>query len=154
GSSGEGGTGAGTGAESGSGNVGGTDTGGADAEGTGGMAPCLPPYDTPRACGDCSTQCTGQRPNCAPTESGGFECVATCLEEPYTSECDGECVDTQTNPRHCGMCRNICPSGICVDGECVGATSGHLIALCMDLEVQSSQPIRLLQNSVFLAPVT
>lgn len=33
--------------------------------------------------------------------------------------CGGECVDTSSNPSHCGQCGNTCQSGnTCVDGSC------------------------------------
>ena len=34
--------------------------------------------------------------------------------------CDGSCVDTTTNPDHCGQCDRSCPhAGVCSGGECV-----------------------------------
>ncbi len=37
--------------------------------------------------------------------------------------CDGECVDTQTDPNHCGRCGNECGSSeVCSDGNCVALT--------------------------------
>src|SRR5262245_1315023 len=33
--------------------------------------------------------------------------------------CDGTCVEVRRDPRHCGRCGNVCPSGnACVDGQC------------------------------------
>lgn len=125
-------------------------SGGAPSGGTGGTL-CYPPFDSPAACGDCTTACEGETPNCAPDGSGSFSCVSDCLDDPFTTLCAQECVDTDSNARHCGRCDNLCPSGICSSGECVGATSGHLIAMCMSFESQSSPQTRLLANSVFLS---
>ncbi|MBI5515446.1 MAG: hypothetical protein HY909_16825 [Deltaproteobacteria bacterium] len=41
-------------------------------------------------------------------------CCATGL-----TNCGGVCVDTAMNASHCGMCRNVCPSGMCASGMCV-----------------------------------
>lgn len=127
--------------------------GGTSSGGTGGgSGQCLPPFVTPAACGDCETQCGGETPHCSPNEEGDFGCIANCLEDPFTTECNGECVDVLTNARHCGACNRPCVSGICVEGSCVGATTGHYIAMCMNFQAQSAQQVRLMQNAVFLNP--
>ena len=33
--------------------------------------------------------------------------------------CDDECVDTSSNPLHCGSCGNECPYGSCSDSSCI-----------------------------------
>jgi hypothetical protein len=48
----------------------------------------------------------------ARADGGGSKC------EPGFTECRGTCVDTQTDPQHCGKCDNPCPGG--ADAECVG----------------------------------
>lgn len=35
--------------------------------------------------------------------------------------CGGACVSLRNDPRNCGACGNVCPSGQCVDGLCVFA---------------------------------
>lgn len=125
------------------------DGGGDGSTGDGGQ--CTPPFDRPTACGDCNTQCSGATPVCAPVD-GGFACVPLC--DPPLTNCGGMCVDTNTDPRHCGMCFNVCPSGICQAGMCVGATSGHIVVACADYRqsFQSSPQTTLLGNAIFLAP--
>lgn len=39
------------------------------------------------------------------------------IEEPCVSECDGVCVDHQTDPDHCGSCDTKC-TGRCIEGAC------------------------------------
>lgn len=39
--------------------------------------------------------------------------------------CNGQCVDTNTNPNHCGTCDVTCPSGACSAGTCVVCASGE-----------------------------
>lgn len=41
------------------------------------------------------------------------------------SECDGHCVDTESDPRHCGACSGACLPGVaCVGGVCGGPSDG------------------------------
>lgn len=55
---------------------------------------------------------------------GGCSGADCCVEG--TTYCDGECVDLQTDARHCGMCGNacaqgvVCDTGICIDAPCTG----------------------------------
>jgi hypothetical protein len=66
--------------------------------------------DNPDHCGACGNACEGVTPFCQ-----GDTCVATC---PLT-DCQGACVDLQTDPRHCGDCAIDCGSaGTCTAGVC------------------------------------
>jgi hypothetical protein len=67
-------------------------------------------------------------------------------------QCGSDCVDTNSDPDHCGQCFNKCPSGICQGGQCVGATTGHIVAACMNYEqsFQNTPQTVLLGNAVFL----
>ncbi|HEY8943115.1 MAG TPA: hypothetical protein VIM73_02585, partial [Polyangiaceae bacterium] len=66
--------------------------------------------------------------------------------------CGDQCVDTNVHPLHCGGCNNVCPSGICQMGECVGATTGHVATYCLDYVYarQQSAHTILLGNAIFL----
>ena len=119
--------------------------------GTGG-APCLSPLNSPATCGSCDVSCPASAPNCTPDGDGGYECISNCTTEPFTAECAGKCVDLNTDAGHCGKCGNACASGICSNGECVGAASGHLIAICASYERNTVGQTTLLANSVFLGP--
>jgi len=155
------GVGGGSGGDGVGGGSGGDSVGGAGgvgiSGGTGGVggSECLPPFDSPAACGDCDTECVAPEALCAPADDGGFECVRRC--KPGLHVCDGKCVDLQTHPRHCGMCDNVCASGLCVEGTCVGTTPGHVVYICMNYaEVfEQSAQTTLLGNAVLLpAPNT
>lgn len=40
-------------------------------------------------------------------------------------ECDGQCIDTQSDPRYCGACGIACRAGdVCVGGSCGSASQG------------------------------
>lgn len=117
----------------------------------GGAPDCgTPPFDTPEACGDCNTQCTGDTPICSPDGKGSFLCVAKC-DAPFV-RCGSQCVDLNIDPDHCGGCDTVCPSGICQGGKCVGANVGHVVVACMDYQtpVAGSPQTVLLGNAIFL----
>ncbi|HEY0464295.1 MAG TPA: hypothetical protein VGC79_08805, partial [Polyangiaceae bacterium] len=75
-----------------------------------GDAGCMPPYNGPTACGDCHTQCSDTKPNCAPYGQDEYVCVANC--EPPLVACHGQCVDPSayTTPEACGGCDVKCPA--------------------------------------------
>lgn len=60
---------------------------------------------------------------------GSDECLA-----PRTT-CGSQCVDTSSDPRHCGTCNNRCDS-FCSEGACATSCAGSLTACgdaCVDL---------------------
>ena len=150
GTGGRGGTGGGAG-ESTAGAAG-DNTSGSTGEGGEGGAPspvCEPPFDTPEQCGSCDVQCPSDKPVCAQVGSG-YQCQPMC--EPSDDVCGGTCTDLDTDPAHCGTCDNVCHSGYCYQGSCVGGTFGHVVLMCIDYqETARSSPIqRLLGNALFL----
>lgn len=122
-----------------------------DTDGTVGEAgdACSPPYNTAAQCGDCFTKCVSPTGLCDLVD-GGFACVPLC--NPPLVECAGKCVDLNSDPQNCGKCGNVCPSGICQSGQCVGAVVGHVVSACMNYEqaFQNSPQTLLLGNAVFL----
>ncbi|MCC6216214.1 MAG: hypothetical protein IT376_15225 [Polyangiaceae bacterium] len=112
---------------------------------------CSPPYDTAAQCGDCWTQCFGATPLCSPAD-GAYACVPLCA--PPLTACSGQCVDTQIDPENCGTCGNVCPTGLCQGGQCVGATAGHIVVHCTSHEgtTTASPQATLLGNAAFLRP--
>jgi hypothetical protein len=67
-------------------------------------------------------------------------------------ECNGACVDLNSDSDNCGQCARACPSAICQGGVCIGAQAGHIVPICMNFAeaTQYSQPTNLLGNAVFL----
>lgn len=115
-----------------------------------GGALCIPPFDVPEHCGDCNTACVEPNPLCAPDTNGGYECVPVC--PPPLVNCGDQCVDINVSPLHCGACNNLCPSGICSGGKCVGANPGHVALYCLDYTWAQATTAHtvLLGNAVFL----
>ncbi|MEJ7733229.1 MAG: hypothetical protein WKG00_29045 [Polyangiaceae bacterium] len=75
----------------------------------------------------------------------------TCAEGE--TACGQLCTDTQTDSNNCGACGISCPTEVCIDGFCQGATAGHNVVLGMGFEsVGKGTPASiLLGNAVFLA---
>lgn len=46
--------------------------------------------------------------------------------------CRGACIDVQSDAENCGACGKVCPSNICVGGECQGATPGDVVLIGHD----------------------
>ncbi|MEM3654615.1 MAG: NosD domain-containing protein, partial [Candidatus Micrarchaeia archaeon] len=80
---------------------------------------CINPLTDPSNCGGCGKTCyTGQ------ICSNG-----TCICPFGLSLCNSQCVNTLYNPSHCGGCGISCPSGICIDGKCIGSCSEGYVLL-------------------------
>jgi len=68
-------------------------------------------------------------------------------------ECGDQCVDLNIDPFNCGRCGNVCPTGLCQGGRCVGANVGHIVLACMNYDdsgAQNSPQTVLLGNAVYL----
>lgn len=65
--------------------------------------------------------------------------------------CRGACIPVDTDGANCGACGKICPSNICVAGECQGATPGDVILIGHDY---ASAPIQSAQAKVLLNAVS
>ncbi|MEP7050003.1 MAG: hypothetical protein ABJB12_06605 [Pseudomonadota bacterium] len=115
-----------------------------------GDAACLPPYRRPEACGNCATKCPKSAPTCSPDGLGSYQCVLVC-DDPL-KQCNGECVDFNIDAENCGTCGNVCPSGICQGGKCVGAQVGHVVLTCMDYQTpgKNTAQTALMGNAVLL----
>jgi hypothetical protein len=46
--------------------------------------------------------------------------------------CRGVCISVQSDGANCGACGKICPSNICIAGECQGATPGDVVLIGHD----------------------
>jgi N-acetylneuraminic acid mutarotase len=75
---------------------------------------CESSADSSLTCGNCSTECVGGQ------VCDGADCVDHCPAN--TEPCSGSCVDTDSNPQHCGACDSpVDANQQCVDGspECL-----------------------------------
>ncbi len=77
---------------------------------------CRDPASDPGSCGAGATVCGGGMPFC---QEG--VCVADCSGGPF-DECGAfSCVNTDTDPLHCGGCFDVCDvDEVCVNGDCRG----------------------------------
>lgn len=46
--------------------------------------------------------------------------------------CRGVCIAVESDAANCGACGKICPSNICINGECQGATPGDVVLIGHD----------------------
>ena len=93
---------------------------------------CETALSTSDNCGGCGTTCTG-----------GMACVeGACACSSGRTDCEGTCVDIQSNPAHCGACGTICPEGqVCASGSCstecpagTTACAGACVDIATDVE--------------------
>jgi hypothetical protein len=74
-------------------------------------------------CDEATDRCAAGTPTCVGDEvcdPAADACVLTCVGG--TTRCDGACVDTDHDPRHCGGCGVTCaPWEICSGGACAAA---------------------------------
>ncbi|KAL4442668.1 hypothetical protein ABPG77_006662 [Micractinium sp. CCAP 211/92] len=71
----------------------------------------------PNNCGKCGLKCDKSH-ICV---GGGCVCPKW---RPQECGVPGLCTNPMVDPMNCGNCGNICPSGACVDGLCVGGDDG------------------------------
>ena len=69
---------------------------------------------------------------------------------PLETFCAGRCVDTRTDPDHCGRCDNACSSGICIASLCASPVTGDVVVLGHDYEQRRAGMARLVGNAVFM----
>lgn len=94
-------------------------------------------------CGGCDMPCASDE-RC---EVGA--CTPRCAEP--SDWCSGECVMLQDDPDHCGACGRRCPTGLCVEGRCLGDPAGHVV-LVGHSYTESRPAIRqVVANAVWLA---
>ena len=98
---------------------------------------CLAGTDV-SACGGDGLQCQicVQGETCDVVDGAGT-CVADPCAADGATECNGECVDIQSDQAHCGQCNKSCDASVpfCVGGECTSQCTGTMIecgGTCVD----------------------
>lgn len=98
------------------------DTGSESASTTGPAATTSPDSTGPGVTGDATSGSSSGEPGTssgAPGTSSG-ETGGSTTEACMGMICEGVCVDTMTDPDHCGMCDNNCVGQQeCIEGECI-----------------------------------
>ena len=74
--------------------------------------------------------------------------VPKCVEP--LAACRGTCIDVESDADNCGACGKVCPSNICIDGECQGATPGDVVLIGHDYTdaTVGSAPTKVLINAL------
>jgi len=64
--------------------------------------------------------------------------------------CRGKCISVVSDGMNCGACGKICPSNICVDGECLGAMPGDVVLIGHDYSnaLSYSAQAKVLANAI------
>lgn len=64
--------------------------------------------------------------------------------------CRDTCITVDSDPLNCGACGKICPSNICVAGECQGATPGDVVVIGHDFAPvwSGSSQAKVLRNAL------
>ena len=64
--------------------------------------------------------------------------------------CRGVCIPVESDAQSCGACGKICPSNICINGECQGATPGDVVLIGHDFSAATagSAPAKVLVNAL------
>jgi hypothetical protein len=79
--------------------------------------------------------CAGDRLELPVFDDSGIR-VTPVTPDGSCTQCSGECVDTKTDPRHCGTCTTTCTGGsACVAGQCSLACPTGLVncaGMCVD----------------------
>jgi Stigma-specific protein, Stig1 len=115
--------------------------------------PCAPGYDL--VDGSCQVIDVATPPDAGtppgwsipdrPTPPDALTCSAPAVD------CGGACVDVLSDPDNCGACGNVCASGLCQAGACVGETVGHVVVIGHDYQAADPAMDRVLANAIGLA---
>ena len=99
-----------------------------------------------RVAEDCCSQRCRKKPGrsrgkCRPCPSGTFECAGGCQKCCVNADCPSgqtccqnnlQCRDVRNDPRNCGRCKGVCPTGaVCANGDC-GLTCNTVGQKCFE----------------------
>lgn len=114
-------------------------------------APSDDPANPGRGSGGGSDLLEGDAGSTASAISVGSVTVPATLhcDAPLVA-CRGACIAVASDGDNCGACGKICPSNICIDGECQGAVAGDVIVLGHEYASSwsSSAQAKMIANSV------
>jgi hypothetical protein len=100
-----------------------------------GTSGCVDTQTNPAHCGGCGITCDPDA-SCEDGKcvcSSGARASGTCECPNGEMPCNGACVDTQTNPDHCGECDTKCtPCTECRGGACQPVDCGDPCSECRD----------------------
>jgi len=99
----------------------------------------------------CADGYTAKRGVCVAPDAGA---TGTDAQSPMGGISIGDphpsCGASMTDPDNCGRCGNVCPTGICTSGACVGTVAGHVVAIGHDYSRYHLAAARVLGNAIAL----
>ena len=84
---------------------------------------------------------------CAATEAASTEPTSTVTEEVTTCTTT---TDYSNDPLNCGVCGNVCASGLCYSGVCADDRAGHIFVIGNSYRKSNPSWDRMLGNALFL----
>ena len=71
-----------------------------------------------RLCGNVCQECCNDDDQCRSIHDNATCAGGQCRCPAGLTRCGFECIDISREPRHCGTCTRVCPSGVCIGGQC------------------------------------
>ncbi len=108
-------------------------------------SPCIDGYEL--EAGSCVVRVAEVDAGADETVDAGDPTVVTPDAAPDAFGCTA---DIETDPFNCGGCGQVCASGLCAAGACVGAYAGHIVAIGHDYSESNARMRHVFANAASL----